>query len=70
VRALTKPYPFSTGARKEVREGIIAAAVERIRYSIGYSANCADAVRYSHEHRCANDGSTCICVCHDRAEEG
>lgn len=52
-------YPRDARARMELREKHFRRAVREAR-QIGLSINCQTG-----KHQCANDGTTCLCWCHD-----
>ena len=56
-------------ARGLIRASIVAEAARQVDEEVvraGRSLNCANAIAYLHEdHGCRNDGSTCLCECHD-----
>lgn len=52
-------------ARDLIRAAILGQAMEDVLRA-GLSANCErDFALSASEHACRNDGSGCICVCHD-----
>lgn len=69
-----KPGRFSTNkaverayARDRIRRGILANA-EREALRVGRSIKCGEWLHHAGDQRydgCQNDGSTCICECHD-----
>lgn len=71
VPILLESHGRTVEGRRAAREQIVAEIVERARREArlcGLSLNCERAVRWGLEpgrHACRNDGSTCLCECHD-----
>lgn len=69
------PYPRNAAERAERRA---ERSIERLDWaprlkarSAGISGACWDDMHYgtpTAQHRCRNDGSSCLCECHDLAE--
>lgn len=55
-------------ARDLIRAGIVAEAEKEARLA-GRSLKCKRQEHATGRYGCANDGSTCICACHDLPEE-
>ena len=53
-------------ARALIREGIIRVAELEAKLA-GLSLKCRVDIHASAGNGCANDGSTCLCACHDAA---
>lgn len=51
-------------ARAHIRRQILAAAEQEAALA-GRSPNCVAAIQAQRRHYCANNGTTCICECHD-----
>lgn len=59
-------YPATESERDELRTEYLEAhtlAGVKAGLRAGRSLKCQQ-----NSHDCANDGSTCICICHDRKE--
>lgn len=54
-------------ARALIRAGIVARAEAEARFA-GRSLKCKRDEHATDRYGCANDGSTCICACHDAGE--
>lgn len=74
------PYPLHTGERAAVREQIRTKLIERAEREALFNGRTARCSMYDDHARmwtppkrdakpervgCANDGTTCICTCHD-----
>lgn len=55
-------------ARDLIRAGIVAEAEKEARLA-GRSLKCKRENHADESYGCSNDGSTCICACHDLPEE-
>jgi hypothetical protein len=68
-------YPRDRVGRRNARQAIVEEAVERARHDarfVGLSINCEGDMKYGiplTSHRCRNDGSRCLCECHDPVEK-
>lgn len=66
-------YPRDRAGRQGERQRLVDEAVERARHDArlaGLSVNCEGDLRWGvdlSKHRCRNDGSGCLCECHDAA---
>jgi hypothetical protein len=69
-----REYPLDREARTRLRdEGArrIQAEAEEAVKRYGHSINCGGSRGWSFDvspeppHECRNDGTTCLCVCHD-----
>ncbi len=71
TEALLARHGSTAEGRRAAREELVEEAVQRARHEarlLGLSLNCEDDVRFATpltSHRCRNDGSTCLCACHD-----
>lgn len=72
---MTQPYPSAPSERAEARQKIIDRVLDKARQEareLHRSLRCraGDHHRLHDGYRvgCANDGTTCICDCHDREE--
>lgn len=67
-----RDYPRDRASRQALRQELVEEAIERARHAArleGISINCAGDIAAhvpADRHRCRNDGSTCLCECHDR----
>ena len=68
---MTTDYPSDRNERRARRQALVEEAVERARHDarlVGLSINCENDVKWDvalAHHRCRNDGSGCLCECHD-----
>lgn len=75
VETLLERHGRTALGRRAARDALTAAAVERANQEanlLGLSTHCQDDTRTyvpPERHRCRNDGSTCLCRCHDPNEE-
>lgn len=61
------PNPIEPAEREQLRQYYIDLAI-RNAGDLGKSIKCADGRHSAERFGCANDGSTCICECHDGQE--
>jgi hypothetical protein len=65
-------YPRTSAERIDLRAMVLNRLVQEASFAArlhGLSLDCESAVRWDGPHACKNDGSTCLCSCHDPSEE-
>jgi hypothetical protein len=65
-------YPATSHARRNLRNLRIKAALDRApaqALSLVTSHKCRNSQHSSEPYGCANDGTTCLCECHDQPEQ-
>jgi hypothetical protein len=73
---MSNELPRDRVDRLEMRQAVMDAVAARAGWeavSLRLSINCQDDVKAGiapSKHRCGNDGSACLCECHDAAEAG
>jgi hypothetical protein len=68
TETLLRRHGQTAEGRQRARQELIDVAVESARVAaakMGLSLRCEQAVRWGLGHDCRNDGSTCLCSCHD-----
>ena len=69
VEVLLAEHGHTAEGREAAREAILESAIEQAQREArfcGLSLNCVgDTYAGAKHHRCRNDGTTCLCPCHD-----
>jgi hypothetical protein len=73
VASLLCNHGNDRAGRQAARQELVETAEAWARNAallMGVSLKCEEDIRArARHHRCSNDGSTCLCACHDPTEE-